>query len=93
MTEVTILNSEDIESLLTLPMAIRAVEQAYLEKSRGTAGTWPMVFHEFIPGDADLDIKSGDMGGLWLLRVEGCIVVWGKSRQVDACALRHIFAV
>ena len=63
MTEVTILNSEDIESLLTLPMAIRAVEQAYLEKSRGTAGTWPMVFHEFIPGDADLDIKSGDMGG------------------------------
>ena len=38
MTEVTILNSEDIESLLTLPMAICAVEQAYLEKSRGTAG-------------------------------------------------------
>ena len=47
MTEVTILNSENIESLLTLPMTIRAVEQAYLEKGHGAAGTWPMVFHEF----------------------------------------------
>ena len=64
MTEVTILNSENIESLLTLPMTIRAVEQAYLEKSRGTAGTWPMVFHEFTHGVADLDIKSGNMNGL-----------------------------
>ena len=64
MTEITILNSQEIEELLTLPMAVEAVEQAYREKSRKTAGTWPMVFHEFVPGQADLDIKSGDMAGL-----------------------------
>lgn len=64
MSKMTVLNSEDIESLLTLPMAIDAVEQAYLEKSRGEAGTWPMVFHEFVPGEADLDIKSGNLDGL-----------------------------
>lgn len=63
MTEITILNGQEIETLLTLPMAIRAVERAYLEKSRGTAAIWPMVFHEFTPGEADLDIKSGDIVG------------------------------
>lgn len=39
MSKMTVLNGEDIESLLTVPMAIDAVEQAYLEKSRGQAET------------------------------------------------------
>ena len=64
MTEMTILNGAAIKELLTIPMAVEAVEQAYLEKSRGDAALWPMVFHEFDPGHADLDIKSGDLGGL-----------------------------
>lgn len=64
MNEILILNSEEINALLTLPMAIRAVEQAYTEKSRASASLWPMVFHDFVTGEADLDIKSGDMQGL-----------------------------
>ena len=64
MTEMTVLNGVAIEELLTIPMAVEAVEQAYLEKSKGDAALWPMVFHEFDPGHADLDIKSGDLGGL-----------------------------
>ena len=64
MTEMTVLNGAVIEELLTIPMAVEAVEQAYLEKSKGDAALWPMVFHEFDPGHADLDIKSGNLDGL-----------------------------
>ena len=64
MTEMTVLNGAAIEELLTIPMAVEAVEQAYLEKSKGDAALWPMVFHEFDPGHADLDIKSGNLDGL-----------------------------
>jgi len=63
MSKVKVLSASDIEGLLTLPMAVEAVEQAYLQKSAGQAGVWPMVFHEFDPGRADLDIKSGHLGG------------------------------
>ncbi len=63
MTEMTVLNSSAIKELLSIPMAVEAVEQAYLEKSKGDASLWPMVFHEFDPGHADLDIKSGNLDG------------------------------
>lgn len=62
MSKVTVLGSEDIKKLITTPMALEAVEGAYAQKSRGEGGLWPMVFHEFDPGKADLDIKSGDLG-------------------------------
>lgn len=42
----------DIESLFTMDMALRAVEQAYIEKSNGKGAVWPMVFHEFKHGCA-----------------------------------------
>lgn len=61
MSKVTVLGSEDIKKLITIPMAMEAVESAYAQKSRGEGGLWPMVFHEFDPGKADLDIKSGDL--------------------------------
>lgn len=63
MSFVKVLSAEQIESIFTIPMAIQAVERAYLEKHSGQGGTWPMVFHEFDPGHADLDIKSGHLGG------------------------------
>lgn len=37
MTEMTVLNGATIKELLTIPMAAEAVEQAYLEKSKGDA--------------------------------------------------------
>lgn len=64
MAKITVLSGETIEKLLTVPMAVEAVEQAYLEKCKGQAALWPMVFHEFDPGHADLDIKSGNLDGL-----------------------------
>lgn len=64
MSKLTVLSGEAIEELLTIPMAVEAVKQAYLEKAKGEAALWPMVFHEFVPGQADLDIKSGNLDGL-----------------------------
>lgn len=61
MSQIRILNARDIESIFTLKDAIEAVEQAYLEKHRGGGALWPMVFHEFEHGVADLDIKSGNL--------------------------------
>ena len=61
MSTVRILSAKDIEGLFTLDMALAAVENAYRQKSEGTGCVWPMVFHEFQHGVADLDIKSGDL--------------------------------
>ena len=64
MSTIKILSAADVERLFTIPMAIDAVERAYLEKHSGQGAAWPMVFHEFDPGHADLDIKSGHLGGV-----------------------------
>ena len=64
MAKVRILSASDIEKLFTLDMAVKAVENAYRQKSTGEGSVWPMVFHEFVHGEADLDIKSGDLCSL-----------------------------
>jgi len=61
MAQIRILNENIVRELLTLPMALQAVEQAYLQKASGQGEIWPMVFHEFDPGHVDLDIKSGHL--------------------------------
>lgn len=61
MAQIRILSRQDIEQLFTLDMALEAVENAYKQKSSGAGSVWPMVFHEFVHGEADLDIKSGDL--------------------------------
>ncbi|MBQ9844736.1 MAG: ornithine cyclodeaminase family protein [Oscillospiraceae bacterium] len=63
MAKIRVLNKEDIKKVFTLADALKAVEQAYSEKNSGTGEIWPMVFHEFEPGKADLDIKSGNLNG------------------------------
>ncbi len=61
MQKIRILSSEDVLSLMTIKDALEADEQAYFQKAAGHGSAWPMVFHEFTPGKADLDIKSGDL--------------------------------
>lgn len=63
MSEIRIISRRDTKELLTLSMAIDAVEKAYRQKYSGEGKVWPMVFHEFTPGEADLDIKSGNLDG------------------------------
>lgn len=62
MSEIRILSRSNIAHLLALSEVIEAVERAYVQKSTGKGSLWPMVFHEFQSGHADLDIKSGDLG-------------------------------
>ena len=61
MSSIRIISAADVKALFTLPMALAAVERAYLQKHTGQGGVWPLVFHEFDPGHADLDIKSGNL--------------------------------
>ena len=61
MSKLRIISAADVKQLFTLPMAIEAVERAYVQKYTGEGGVWPLVFHEFDPGHADLDIKSGNL--------------------------------
>lgn len=61
MANIRIVSGADIEKVFTLDMAVQAVEQAYLQKANGAGEVWPMVFHEFVHGEADLDIKSGHL--------------------------------
>ncbi len=62
MGKIRILNQQEGIKLMTIEDAIAADERAYVQKAKKTGGLWPMVFHEFDPGHADLDIKSGDLG-------------------------------
>ncbi len=71
MSKIRIISKEDIKSLFRLQDAMEAVEQSYLQKHKGGGQLWPMVFHEFEKGVADLDIKSGnlDSEGIYGLKV------------------------
>ena len=74
MDKVRILNANEVGNLLTIPLAIDAVEAAYLEKHRGSASVWPLLFHEFEEGVRDMDLKSGNLDGegLWGLKAISC---------------------
>ncbi|MEH7097200.1 ornithine cyclodeaminase family protein [Neobacillus vireti] len=58
-----VLNQENIKDILDLRSVISIVEKAYTLKEKNEASLFPMVFHEFDPGKADMDIKSGELSG------------------------------
>lgn len=58
-----VLNQQVIEELLDMSSVIDVVEQAYKLKATNEATLWPLIFHEFEPGKADMDIKSGHLAG------------------------------
>lgn len=47
--------------MLELEEVIEAIENVYKEKSSGSGKVFPLVFHEFEKGVADMDIKSGTL--------------------------------
>lgn len=62
-SEIRILSAKDVAACLTMGEVIDAVRATYEQKSTGEAEAWPMVYHAFEPGVADMDIKSGVLGG------------------------------
>ncbi|MCL1983044.1 MAG: ornithine cyclodeaminase family protein [Clostridiales bacterium] len=59
MYPIRILNLEQTEEVLEMKTVIKDIEEVYAMKSRGAGKLFPLVFHEFEPGVADMDIKSG----------------------------------
>ena len=74
MFQLTVLNAQQVENLLTMQTALHAVEQAYCLKSSGKAGLFPVVTHIFEKDKADLDIKSGELSGAGLFGLK--LVSW-----------------
>ena len=61
MHKIFVLSEEDTRQLLELEEVIEAIENVYKEKSSGSGKVFPLVFHEFEKGAADMDIKSGTL--------------------------------
>ncbi|MCI1665189.1 MAG: ornithine cyclodeaminase [Atopobiaceae bacterium] len=59
MSKVLVLSEKSVAKVLDISDAIEAVEGAYRQKAMGEALAWPMVYEEFEPGAADMDIRSG----------------------------------
>ncbi len=74
MFEMIALSHEDTEKILDMETVIGKVEQAYTLKHEKTAALWPMIFHEFEPGVADMDIKSGHLSGAGIFGMK--LVSW-----------------
>lgn len=66
MISLKILSKNDMIQVMEMQPAIQCVEDVYRQKSEGDAVVWPTVFYEFEPGRADMDIKSGFLGGAGL---------------------------
>lgn len=63
MFKVKVLNQTVLQEVLEMPMVIQAIEDVYTLKEQNQTALFPMVFHEFNPGVADMDIKSGHLKG------------------------------
>lgn len=61
MFKVKVINNEEVKKILKMDEVIQEIEKVYTMKSRGKSCLFPMVFHEFERGVADMDIKSGYM--------------------------------
>lgn len=71
MYKLRILSQEHTEQVLDLSTVIADIEKVYTMKAHQKGQLFPMVFHEFNPGVADMDIKSGALeeAGIWGLKV------------------------
>ena len=63
MGQMMVLSAEEVSKVLTIEDAIAAVEEAYHQKATGKGVAWPMVYEQFEPGVADMDIRSGELAG------------------------------
>ncbi len=63
MFELKVLNAESAEKVLKVDEVVEAVEGVYKQKSDDDTVVFPLIFHEFSPGVADMDIKSGWVKG------------------------------
>jgi ornithine cyclodeaminase/alanine dehydrogenase len=63
MYPLRLLDRSHFEKLVGIPEAIEGVEQAYRLFSRGEAGVFPVIVHQFEPGKREMDLKAGHLAG------------------------------
>ena len=61
MSKIRVLSETDIKQIISLKLAINAVEDAYKQKSNNKGNVWPLVFYEYEHNIFDLDIRSGNL--------------------------------
>lgn len=61
--QIKVMNRQEVEQVTRLPDILACVEDVYRQKCLGQTEVWPTTFYEFIPGHADMDIKSGYLKG------------------------------
>jgi len=82
MLDVKVLNQEVLKETLEMKEVILAVEKAYTLKAQNRTELFPMVFHEFNPGVADMDIKSGHLKDEGIFGLK--LVSWfGENKEKD----------
>lgn len=59
MFEIKVLSKEDVTAVLEMQQVLDVVEDVYKTKNSNLTEVWPTVFYDFVPGKADMDIKSG----------------------------------
>ena len=91
MTEIRILSAKDVAACLTMDEVIDAVRATYEQKATGEAEAWPMVYHAFEPGVADMDIKSGVLGGFEVVNFKAAVVD-GSYHDVDSSEMAYKIA-
>ena len=57
MFNLKVLSREVTEDVLKMPEGIDTVREVYQLKAKGDTTVFPLVFHEFEPGVADMDIS------------------------------------
>lgn len=77
MFKVKVLNQAVLEEILEMKEVITAIEKVYTLKAENQTTLFPMVFHEFDPGVADMDIKSGHLNGADIFGLK--LVSWYKD--------------
>lgn len=92
MSSIKVLGRKEIEKVLDMREVIETVKDVYLKKSEGKTETWPMVFYEFEPGVADMDIKSGYIKGVEVFGSK--TVSWfGENAKSGLPALNGVITV
>ncbi|GED30710.1 ornithine cyclodeaminase family protein [Brevibacillus centrosporus] len=80
-----VIDEASVRKLLDMKNVIELVERAYTLKEQKEASLFPMVFHEFAPGKADMDIKSGHLKGAHIFGLK--LVSWfgdNPSKELPA---------
>lgn len=59
MLEMKVLKMEDTVKVLKMKDVIETIEEVYRAQSAGASAIYPLITEEFVPGSAEMDIKSG----------------------------------